>query len=78
MFQIQIDKVLFKQEVNVGKYYICLIEIRYNDYKQSSIQTNDENRIVKISLGDIDNIKIFDVVTDYLLLKLKYENNIKS
>lgn len=77
LFSIEVDKVLFKQENNVGQYHICLLNINYNDYKQSSVQTTDENKVVKISLGDIDSIKTFDLVTDYLLLKLKYENDIK-
>jgi len=76
LFPIEVDKVLFKDINNVGQYNICLLEINYNDYKQSSVKVTEENRVVKVSLGDIDNIKIFDIVTDYLLLKLKYENNI--
>ena len=77
LFPIEVNKVLFKQENNVGQYHICVLDINYNDYKQSSVTTTDENRVVKISLGDIDSIKIGDLVTDYILLKLKYENNIK-
>jgi hypothetical protein len=77
LFPVEVDKILFKQDNNVGQYHICLLVINYNDYKQSSIQVTEENRVVKVSLGDIDSIKTFDLVTDYLLLKLKYENNIK-
>jgi hypothetical protein len=76
MFPIEVDKVLFKQENNVGQYHICILIINYNDFKQSSVQTTEENKVVKISLGDIDNIKTYDLVTDYCILKLKYENNI--
>jgi hypothetical protein len=76
LFPIEVDKVLFKQDNNVGQYHICLLDINYNDYKQSSVQTTEENKVVKVSLGDIDSIKVFDLVTDYVLLKLKYENNL--
>lgn len=77
LFPIEVDKVLFKQENNVGQYHICVLTINYNDYKQSSVQTTDENKVVKVSVGDIDSIKLFDLITDYILLKLKYENEIK-
>lgn len=78
MFPIEIDKVLFKQDNNVGQYHICVLNIRYNDYKQTSIKITDENKIVKINLGDIDNIKTYDMATDYLLLKLKYDLNLRK
>lgn len=77
LYPIEVDKVLFKDENNVGQFHICLLNIKYNDYKQSSVQATKENRVVKVDLGNIDSIKVFDLVTDYLLLKLKYENNIK-
>lgn len=76
LFPIEVDKVLFKQENNVGQYHICILVINFNDFKQSSVQITEENKVVKISLGDIDNIKTYDLVTDYCILKLKYENNI--
>lgn len=76
LFQIEVDKILFKQENNVGQYHICILPINYNDYKQSSLKITEENRIVKISIGDIDDIKLYDLITDYIILKLKYENNI--
>ena len=71
MYQIQTDKVFFKQDINVGQYHICLLDINYNDYKQTSLTTTSENRVVKVSLGDIDEIKIYDLITEYMLLKLK-------
>ena len=77
LFPIEVDKVLFKDDNNVGQYHICILNINYNDFKQSSVKITEENRVVKVSLGDIDSIKVFDLVTDYVLLKLKYENNIK-
>jgi len=77
LFPIEVDKVLFKDTNNVGQYHICLLEINYNDFKQSSVKVTEENRVVKVSLGDLDNIKVFDIVTDYLIMKLKYENNLK-
>jgi len=78
LYPIEVNKVLFKQENNVGQYHICILVINFNDFKQSSVQITEENKVVKISLGDIDNIKTYDLVTDYCFLKLKYENNINQ
>jgi hypothetical protein len=79
---IEVDKVLFKNNLNVGQYHFCLLNLSYNDYKQASLRTNDiisdpnKIRVVKISLGDLDEIKSYDLVTDYMILKFKYEINI--
>jgi len=77
-YPITIDKKLFKDEKNTGQYYISLLELNYNDFKQGQLNKSikDQN-VVKISLGDIDDIKIFDLITDYLLLQLKFDYNIK-
>ena len=74
---IEVDKILFKNDMNVGQYHFCLLNLSYNDYKQTSLKTNDfENRVIKISLGDLDEIKSYDLITDYMLLKFRYETNI--
>jgi len=77
-FPITIDKVLFKDEKNTGQYYISLIELNYNDFRQGPLKkSEEEKRVIKLSLGDIDNIKTFDLITDYLFLKLRFEYDIK-
>jgi len=76
-FPITIDKTLFKDEKNTGQYYISLIELKYNDFKQGPLTNNNNDRVIKISLGEIDNIKSFDLITDYLLLKLRFDYDIK-
>jgi hypothetical protein len=77
MFQIEIGDSFFKNSESSSKYYICLLELTYGDYKQSSAKTTSENRVVRVSLGDIDDIKYQDLITNYMILKLKYENGIK-
>lgn len=76
-YPINISKRLFKDEKNTGQYYISLLELNYNDFRQGPLKKSvDNNKVIKISLGDIDNIKTFDLITDYLLLNLKYEYKI--
>lgn len=77
-YPIAVDKKLFKDEKNTGQYNIALIELDYNDFRQGPLKkSQEEERIVKLSIGDLDNIKTFDLITDYLLLKLRYDYNIK-
>ena len=74
---IEVDKVVFKSEHSSGQYHFCLLNLSYNDYKQISLKTNDDNnRTIKVSLGDIDDIKCYDMATEYMILKFKYEINI--
>lgn len=70
-YQVLIDKILFKDEKSTGQYYISLLELNYNDFKQIPIEKNN-NTLIKVYLNELDNIKTTDLVTDYLLLKLKY------
>lgn len=77
-YPIAIDKKLFKDEKNTGQYNIALIELNYNDFRQGPLKkSQEEEKVIKISLGDLDNIKTFDLITDYLLLKLRYDYDIK-
>ena len=62
MFPIEIEKCLFKSENETGQYYTCILEIGVNDYRET-FSKNSEARFVKISLGDIDDIKSTDVIT---------------
>jgi hypothetical protein len=73
---IEVDKIVFKNDSNVGQYHFCLLSLSYNDYKQSSLKTDNSNRVIKVSLGDLDDIKCYDLATDYMILKFKYEINI--
>jgi len=73
---IEVDKIVFKNDYDSGQYHFCLLPLSYNDYKQISLKTDESNRTIKISLGDLDELKSYDLATDYMLLKFKYETNI--
>jgi len=78
-YPITIDKNLFKDEKNTGQYHIALIELNYNDFRQGPLKKSEEdNRVIKLSLGEIDDIKSFDLISDYMLLKLRYDYNINK
>jgi len=58
------------------------IRIRYNDYKlvkpkSDGSEFENLSKTIQISLGDIDDIKTHDLITEYMLTKFKLEYNIK-
>ena len=75
-YPINVDNILYKNEQDSGQYYISLLELNYNDFHQNKLDNNLNSNIIRLNLGDIDTIKIYDLITDHLLLKLKYEYKI--
>jgi len=75
-FPIEISTPLFLGKKNGSKCYLCLLEIRYNDYKQTTPKNvqkdiESQSRTIKVDLGYIDDIKTFDLITELMLTKLK-------
>jgi len=79
MYNIDIEKNLFISKSDCGQYHICFVELRYNDFKITrppgdGTEGEKLSHSIKISLGDIDEIRTHDLITDYMLtlFKLKY------
>jgi hypothetical protein len=82
LYDIDIEKSLFLNKSNTGIYHICLLELNYNDYRVTEPKTDGSqyeknSKTIKISLGDIDEIRSHDLITDYMLTKLKLEYKLK-
>lgn len=82
MYKIEIDKHLFLSKGNVAQYHICILELRYNDYKLvqpkgDGSKSENLSKTIKVSLGDLDEIKTHDLITEYMLTRFKLEYNIK-
>ena len=82
LYQIEIDKHLFLSKGNVSQYHICLLELRYNDYKLVNPKSDgsmeeDLSKTIKISLGDLNEIKTHDLITEYMITKFKLEYKLK-
>jgi 8-oxo-dGTP pyrophosphatase MutT (NUDIX family) len=82
MYQIIVDKGLFVSKGNTAKYFPCLLELRYNDYRLTQPKTDGsesekKSKMLKINLGYIDELLVQDTITQLLLNKLKSEYNIK-
>jgi 8-oxo-dGTP pyrophosphatase MutT (NUDIX family) len=82
MYKPEIDKHLFLSKGNVAQYHTCFVELRYNDYKLvnpkgDGSESERLSKTVKISLGDLDEIKTHDLITEYMLTKFRLDYNIK-
>lgn len=82
LYKIEINKSLFISKGNVAQYHICLLELRYNDFKlvnpkSDGSEEEDLSKTIKISIGDLNEIKTHDLITEYMLTKFKLEYNIK-
>lgn len=82
MYDIEKGKSLFVSKGNASQYHICILEIRYNDFRlvpatNDGTQSESKSQTIKISLGDLDNIKTHDLVTEYLITKFKAQYNLK-
>ena len=78
MYNFDIEKSLFLNKSNTAQYHICILELRYNDYKVTTPPGDGSkceklSRSVNISLGDIDDIKTHDLITDYMLNKFRLD-----
>jgi len=79
--QLEIEGPFYASKGSTYKYYTCLLELNYNEYKMVSAPgdgTKNEklSRTVKISVGDIDDIRFNDLISQYLIQKLKITYNI--
>lgn len=78
VYDIELDKHLFLSKGNVTQYHTCIIELRYNDFRLTSPKGDGSygeeiSNSVKISLGDIDELKTHDLITEYMLTKFKLD-----
>ena len=78
VYEIEIDKHLFLSKGNVTQYHTCIIELRYNDFKLTAPKGDGSygekiSNSVKISLGDLDELRTHDLITEYMLTKFKLD-----
>ena len=71
-FPLEISTAKYSHKKNSSKVYLCLLEIRYTDYKQTTAKNNnDGSKIIKLDLGYLDDIITHDILTELMLNKLK-------
>lgn len=78
VYEIEMDKHLFLSKGNVAQYHTCIVELRYNDFRLTAPKGDGSlgesiSNSVKISLGDLDELRTHDLITEYILTKFKLE-----
>ena len=81
-YEFHIEGPYFVSKGNCAQYHTCLMELNFNDYKQVMAITDGskeekDSKVIKVSLGNIDDIIISDCVTELMITKLKQEYKIK-
>lgn len=81
LFDIEFTGPFFKSKRHSSQIYFCILELNVNDYKQTvppgdGSKSEKLSKTIKVSLGDIDNIKVNDIITQNLLLMLKLQYGI--
>jgi 8-oxo-dGTP pyrophosphatase MutT (NUDIX family) len=82
MYQIEVEKNLFMSKGTTAQYYTCLMELNFNDYRFTTpigdgSQLEKMAKTIKLDMKYLDDVRTFDLITEYMLLKLKYEYNVK-
>jgi hypothetical protein len=72
-YEFDISEPLFITKNNTSQIYVCFMELNMNEYKIVSSPTKIKNDIqtVRISIADLDDIRINDIVTKLLIDQLK-------
>lgn len=67
LYKIEPLAVFFKNEHQTSRYFLYLLELYTNDYRMIK---NNESNIIRVDLGSIDDLRIVDLVTYYLIEEL--------
>lgn len=81
LFNIEYTGPFFKTKQHSSQVYFCILELNVNDYKQTvppgdGSKSEKLSKTIKVSLGDIDNLKVNDIFTQNSLLMLKIQYGI--
>lgn len=77
-YDFDISKNVFMSKGNVGRYHMCILELRYNDFRITTPPTDGTkseklSKTLKIGLGDIDELRTHDLITEYMLTRFKLD-----
>lgn len=77
MFPFEIEGPFFVSKYSTEQMWVCLLELPVNTYRQIKPPTDGSkneqlSKSIRVSVGDIDQIVNNDLITKYLIQKLKY------
>jgi 8-oxo-dGTP pyrophosphatase MutT (NUDIX family) len=76
LYSFEVEGPFFVQKYSTGQVYVCLLELPVNTYRQIKPPTDgSENeklsKCIRVSVGDIGQIVNNDIISKYLVTKLK-------
>jgi 8-oxo-dGTP pyrophosphatase MutT (NUDIX family) len=76
MFQFEVEGPFFVQKYSTGQVYTCLMELPVNSYRQIKPPTDGSekeklSKCIRVSVADLNQIVNNDMVSKYLVTKLK-------
>jgi 8-oxo-dGTP pyrophosphatase MutT (NUDIX family) len=79
--ELNIEGPFFQSKGTTSQFYTCLLELEYNDYKLVAAPGDGSNlekisKTIKINIANLDKIKINDMISSYLLEKMKNKYNL--
>jgi len=80
-FNFDIEGPFFESKGNTSAFYICLMELSYTDYKMvtavgDGTKAEAVAKTLRVSIADLDEIRINDMATKVLVDKLKHVYNL--
>lgn len=80
-FDFNIEGPFFESKGNSSQFYICLMELNYTEFKILSAPGDGTKlesiaKTLRVSISDLDEIRINDMATKLLIDKLKHEYNL--
>ena len=83
MFQFDIEGPYFIDKYNTSQLWFCLLELPVNTYRQMKPPTDGSkheklSKTIRVSIADINQIVQNDLMTKYLIDKLKKRLEINS
>jgi hypothetical protein len=80
-YNFNIEGPFFESKGSTAQFYICLMEMSYTDYKLVSPPGDGSKheelaQTLRVSIADLDEIRINDMATKMLIDKLKHEYNL--
>lgn len=80
---IEVSDPVCMSKGNMAKYHCCFIDISDGEYKQTyapgdGTESEKNSQTIKIKIDDIDQLKTYDLITEYMLTKFKSLKNISE
>lgn len=76
LYPFEVEGPVFANKYGTGQLYICLLELPVNTYRQTKPPTDGSkheklSKSIRVSIGDIKQIVNNDLITKYMIEKLK-------